>query len=132
MQREISKNVMRKNYDLWTVACDCGSNDCEPMISLEVDHEDGSMSVVFYKKMWTKHSGWHDNRIVAAIADYYVRMKVALKVLFMGYYEIEGDMILRDEDHINAMIQALEEAKVYGAKKKAEYTKRLEAKKESK
>lgn len=64
----------------------------------------------FYKKVywsanWQSNDNWFKNILF--------RIKGALKILFLGYLELQEDFILEGEEHINSFIEALKEEKEY-------------------
>jgi hypothetical protein len=99
-----------KDSIYYRIACGCGSNDHDLTIEFEYDKDLPDMvSLNLYKKLvWTSHYGTGN-----FITRFWKRITGALKVLFLGYIEVEESLILRDEGHIDSFIKALEEGKQY-------------------
>ncbi len=104
----ISNRVMKQDEGrdtVWyRVACDCGDKDCDLSLELEYDKELDMVFLNMYKKFcWTsKWSGWWWR-------SKWPRLKAALKILFIGYIEIEGCLIIKGGGHIGTFIEALQE-----------------------
>lgn len=110
----ISNKVMKldefKDSVYYRVACGCGSDEHGTTIEVEYDKDlPGMVFVNFYKRLvWSSHWGNYN------IAErFWKRIKGALKILFLGYIEVEESLILRDKEHIDGFIEALEEGKQY-------------------
>jgi hypothetical protein len=89
----------------YSIACDCGNKDHDMEVDFEWD--DGIMEMFLYKTFYWK--------------DYYVnyswyfkiwkRISASLKLLFGGYVEMQGDILIMEEEHIDSFIEALQEGK---------------------
>jgi len=91
----------------YEIGCSCTGDDCKAQIEFELDEEFGFIDITFHKKiMWADY--WGCKPLYKRIYD---RIKVSLKILFTGYIELEGDFMIRDEDHIDSFIEALKEGK---------------------
>jgi len=115
MQKKVMKiNEYPDGDSYWRIACDCGDphhdvelffeiNDKDyPEIALNLTMEMGARERIQYSD-WT----WV-NYLNNARQNIFWRFSTAFKVLFTGYIEMSGDVIL-DEDGINAMKMALDE-----------------------
>ena len=108
---EISYRVM-KTHEFSTsqavyyrISCDCDSREHDMSIGFEWD--DGIMEMFLYKTFYWK--------------DYYAcfpwyervwkRISASLKLLFGGYVEMQGDILILREEHIDSFIEALQEGK---------------------
>ena len=104
----VSKVKEWKGTSVWyKVNCACGAGECDSTIEISFDKDFGHIDVEFYKtimwgayyqKKWWWQRGW-------------LRIKMALKILFKGYTEHEGSFMIEGIDHLNAFITALEEGR---------------------
>lgn len=106
----ITKQVMlMKDFGdsvFYKVDCGCGCDD--GMLTIELEYEDDMFFMNFYKKIaWNAEwkTKWFGQRI-------WKRIKVAFKVLFTGYFELEESFIFDDEEHVNNFILAIAEGRV--------------------
>lgn len=107
----ISKNVMKTDEYSGTVMYkfNCGCNDDDHITTIEFDyHKDSNdIDITFYKKMsWDSYwnlDNWYERL--------WSRIKVASKILFTGWIEVDTDVIIKDEEHITSFIEALQEGK---------------------
>jgi hypothetical protein len=99
-----------KDSIYYRIACGCGSNDHDTTIEFEYDKDlPGMVFINFHKKLvWSSHYGTGN-----FITRFWKRITGALKILFLGYIEVEESLILRDKEHIDGFIEALEEGKRY-------------------
>ena len=107
----ISNKVMKtdefKDGIYYKADCDCGCDEHIVTIEMEFDKEFNDIALNFYKKIsWSSHYGDYNwfQRI-------WNQLKAATKILFTGWIELEESFLIRDEEHINAFIEALEEGK---------------------
>ena len=101
MKKEISYRVM-KTLDLpdqgcvfYRIACSCGDNKHD--MDIEFEWDDGIMEMFLYKTFYWK--------------DYYAcfpwyckiwkRISASLKLMFGGYVEMQGDILIMEEEHID-------------------------------
>lgn len=119
----------KNKYDtsiLYRISCDCGSKDCDIELELELDNDLKMMNLNFYKKIYfLSYLNYYyctddDNRflkiiklIISIIKVIFKRIGAGIKLLFTGRLEMEGCLILKDSDHINSFIEALEEGKKF-------------------
>jgi hypothetical protein len=90
----------------YRVACHCGDSDHD--LSLEIEAEAvPSMPLHFYGR-YNVPNYWRSNNFVSRL---FKRISTALKILFVGWVEIEDDFLMMEEKHIDAFIAALEEGK---------------------
>lgn len=101
-----------KTYDspdcvVYKLNCNCDSNDHLTSIEIERDDDLHDLTIHFYKKMiWT--SQWGE---IAWYQRIWKRLICSIKMLFTGWIEVEEYVIIYGEDHINSLIEALEEGK---------------------
>jgi hypothetical protein len=92
----------------YRLPCSCGSKDHD--VTLEFEHDKDIPDMLFlnmYKDLaWSSY--WGDTNFFQRI---WRRIKTALRILFVGFIEVEESFILRGEDHIDAFIEALKEGK---------------------
>lgn len=109
----ISNRVMKQDeygHAVWyRVACDCGSKDCDLSLELEYDKELAMVFLNMYKDLhWSSHwvdrdePGWWWK-------SKWLRLKTALRILFIGYIKVEECLIIGGDGHIEAFIGALQE-----------------------
>jgi hypothetical protein len=95
--------------DIYHIVCDCGSDDHNLSMLMEV--EDGMISLRFYKKLWAKAvwcpMSWGDH-----FRDWHGRIKIALNVLIKGYAEHEADFLIQNEQAIDDLCEALQNSKL--------------------
>lgn len=107
----IAKNVMKLDEwdsDVWyEIGCACGGEDCNAQIEFEIDNDFSVIDINFYKKvMWADY--WGCDRFYER---WWARIKASFKILFTGYIELEGNFMIKDIDHLESFIEALEEGK---------------------
>ena len=111
----ISSKVMKTNeFDdavYYRVACECGSDEHDVTIEFEkLPDIDDMIFLNFYKKIyWSSNWKSNDNWL----RNIWFRIKGSLKILFLGYLELEGDFIIKGEEHIDSFTEALKEGKSY-------------------
>jgi hypothetical protein len=114
----ISNKVMKtEEFDdaiYYRLPCSCGSKDHD--ITLEFEHDEEIPEMVFlnmYMNLaWSSY--WGDTNFFQII---WRKIKTALRIIFVGYIQLEESFILKGEDHIDAFIEALEEGKQLMKKK---------------
>ena len=88
----------------WRIACDCGSKDHDCELLFEKD-SDGLLSLTLYKDVYNGDWQSTDRGFFSKL---WWRIKVATRVLFTGYIEMTGDIVL-DHGGIEAMQTAIQE-----------------------
>ena len=109
----ISNKVMKtEEFDdsiYYRLPCSCGSDDHD--VTLEFEHDKkfpGMLFLNMYKDLsWSSY--WGDVNIFQII---WRRIKISLRILFVGYIEVQESFIFKGEDHIDAFIEALHEGKL--------------------
>jgi len=100
---------------IWYVFhCDCGSHDHAATIEIEYDKKLNLISLNFYKDF--EYFNWSDGYLDKVI-NCWKRFKTAMRILFVGYIEVNADMIINGTDHVDAFIDALIEGRNYVAVK---------------
>jgi len=100
----------------YEVACSCGSPDCRAVIDYTIDEDGFFISMCFNKKLiWDYNSGinpWDKSSffrkyILRPAKIFSARLKAALRLMFIGYIDVTGDIILREDQHIEGVIKGL-------------------------
>ena len=109
--KELSYKVMRTNefpdqQSVWyRISCGCGSEEHD--MNIELEYADGFMEMFIYKTFYWKYfyAGlpWYDKL--------WKRISASAKILFGGYIEMQGDIIITEDEHIDSFIEALQEGK---------------------
>ena len=108
----ISNKVMKtaefKDSVYYRLPCACGSKDHD--VTLEFEHDKKIPEMLFLNMYvnlaWC--SQWGDTNFFERI---WRRIKASLRILFVGYVEVEESFIFSGEDHIDSFIEALHEGK---------------------
>ena len=87
----------------YKVICECG--ECSLDLELEYDSELEMLILYFYKEI----SARDYDKSFNIFKRLFWRIKTALKVLFKGSIYMDGDLLIRSEQHINDFIAALEQ-----------------------
>jgi hypothetical protein len=98
----ISRNPDHSDWDSFHIECDCTDPDHALDVHLSVTREeadDDYVCVELYSKLSTpwqlryskKHGGW----------GFFTRLKLAAKLLFKGWLEVEHSIILKDQAALN-------------------------------
>jgi hypothetical protein len=107
--RNIALTSEYPNGDFYTIICDCGSDDHNTSMIVEV--EDGIVQIQFYKKIWCKSLwcpvSWGDH-----FKDWYNRFKIVWNVLSKGYAEYEGEFLIQNEQAIDDLVEAIQNSKL--------------------
>jgi hypothetical protein len=107
--KETSYKVMKTGqYNqavFYQVSCDCGSKDHQ--MGLEMDVDDGIFTLHFYGDFETTAYWGRPNWFTRQ----WKKIKLTLRLWFIGYIEMEQEFLLIDDKHINSFIGALEEGK---------------------
>jgi len=85
----------------------CACDEPEHDLSVEFEWDDGIMELFFYKTIYWKHYYAHYpwyNKL-------WKRISASFKLLFGGYLEMQGDILIMEEQHIDSFIEALQEGK---------------------
>ena len=92
----------------YQVSCSC--SDDRDIITLELEYDDwDDISLSIYQQlMWSSYWGFKNwfQRV-------WYRISGALTILFTGEIKVEGSITLQGEKHIQSLIDALEEGKLY-------------------
>ena len=101
------KTYESEDMILYQLACDCLSKECNLIIEMRRDKQFAGMIFLdlYGSIKWCSH--WSD--------DWWIRFKkricASLRMLFIGYIEMEETFIIHGEEHIDSFITALQEAK---------------------
>ena len=89
----------------YRISCDC--DDIEHDMEIEFEWDRGVMEMFLYKTFYWKHFysayPWY-NRLMK-------RIFASIKLLFGGYIEMQGDLLIMEEEHVDSYIDALKEGK---------------------
>ena len=114
-------NVMKtgefEDTVFYRVACDCADHEHDVTIEMEYDDDYGYVHVFFHKNIvW---HWWANSGVLGWLENKWRRIKAALKLLFTGWIELEESFLLKDPEHVQNFIDALEEgrAKLQGRAK---------------
>ncbi len=76
-------------------------------IMFEFDEDFGHIDIRFYHNVsWADY--WGSNNWFTKM---WSRIKLACKVMFTGYVELEGDFLIQEEEHLDGFIEALQEGR---------------------
>ncbi len=105
-----SVNVMKtmewKGCDLfYKIGCDCGESEHGPVLHFELDKDFGKIKITFYKKIYWADYYYSD----FILSKLWLRIKSALRLLFFGYLEMEGDFYLENKESFESIQEALTE-----------------------
>jgi hypothetical protein len=114
---KLPKKVMleaefRDGTTMWRIPCDCHDPQHDAQLFMEVD-EDGfpmltiSTEIGFYHYKKYNEDTWHE-RFTDWRQRIWKRITIVCKMLFTGYYRMEGNLIL-DKDSIAGLQYALTE-----------------------
>ena len=110
---EISTGAMKLNdlgdWIQYRVACECSHPECDAALIFELEEEDGSIIVTFYKKMrltsyWSAKNWFHEK---------WLRICKAFRLLMTGVIEVEDDMIFVEGKNLETLYQVLHEGIMY-------------------
>jgi hypothetical protein len=136
---QLPKNIMVvsdfEDNITFRCACDCGDSDHDIYIDVEYDKKLEMIFLNFYKDVYYFDSPrrdilWFDEFkkrlktnvksaigyfLDSTIVHYYrvfkTRLKTSMRIMYTGYFRCNEDFIIRDVDHIDGFIRALEESK---------------------
>ncbi len=117
----ISEKVMKtaefNDMVLYRVACTCGLEDHDVSMCIEHDRELNCIYLTLYDRTeWIANI----NDDLNFFQRFWERIKVALRVLFTGYIELESTLVMDSEEQIRgfvtALLEGLEHVKKYQAK----------------
>ena len=99
----ISKRICEMDdfgNSIWyRLTCECGSDNHNCDLELSKDNEfDSLIYLTFYSNLLNKEK------------KFFKRIKNAIKLIFIGYIEMSGEVIMK-EDQIDDFIEALKEGK---------------------
>lgn len=93
----------------YRAACSCGDDKCDLTLELEKDKKCGMIFLNMYKNLyWSSH--WQSDNF---FKNMWIRVKAALKMLFIGYVKIEESFIFKGDEQIDAFLNALKEGREY-------------------
>ena len=115
-----------KDEIFYRIACNCGSSDCDMHMTLKLDRKTGYISMLFEKKMLTSTSWdiqpvffdlfgdpWEvtKDNIITFLQNLWVKFKNKLKytwdIWIHGYVESSADLLINEEKHIDAFVDAI-------------------------
>jgi hypothetical protein len=107
------KRVMKLNEFedaiYYRASCSCGEPKCDLTIELEKGKDVDMIFLNMYKTLyWSSH--WQSDNFFETM---WIRIKGALKMLFIGYVRVEESFIFQGDDQIDAFLDALKEGRDY-------------------
>lgn len=107
----ISNKIMKleefKNSIIYRASCDCGSKKCDLVIDVEIDEKFNMILLNLYKDLyWSSYWKSNNNWFI----DKWLRIKAAIRILFLGYIEVEESFIMK-ENQIDDFLKAINEGK---------------------
>jgi len=107
------KRVMKLNEFegaiYYRASCSCGEPKCDLTIELEKEKDVDMICLNIYKNLyWSSH--WQSDNF---FKNMWIRIKGALKMLFVGYVKVEESFIFQGDEQINAFLDALKEGRDY-------------------
>ncbi len=91
----------------YKVICSCTDN--RDTLDIALDHDWDCVTLTLSQKLvWSSYWGmypWYER--------FWYRITSCFKMLFMGYTNVEGSVMLQGEKHVQGFIDALEEGKVF-------------------
>ena len=97
-----------KNSIDYAVHCDCGSTDHTCTICFEANKDFG-YSVQFFYDLCYVGAFYDSNKLFKL----WRRIKDALRLVFIGYIELQGDFVIREPEHFDNFIEALKEGREF-------------------
>ena len=96
-----------KGSSVWyKIGCDCGDSDCDFTIEFEYDKDFGYIDMNFYKNI--KAADYYYDTFLGRC---WFRIKSAACILIKGELKTEGNLLIRNEEHIDSIIEAFQEGK---------------------
>jgi len=87
----------------------CSCTDNRDTLDISLDHDWDCITLNLSQKLvWSSYWGtypWYERL--------WYRITGSIKMLFMGYTNVEGSVMLQGEEHIQSFIDALEEGKIF-------------------
>jgi len=108
---KLSKKVMDLDDGLYRISCDCIDEDCDLTIWFDYDKEFNIIELNMYKKHYIHEENILNNIFIKILKQIKYRISMIIKILFTGKIEIYDGIILRDPEHIQNFIDALNESK---------------------
>lgn len=99
----------------YRIACDCTDENHD--VEVEVEFDKYGFLWVFLRGHLIVADWWNHYGFFGTI---WKRIKLTLRLLFTGWFEINGEFLLLDENHIDSIISFLHEIKDRNAKRKVE------------
>lgn len=112
----ITKSVMvledTDDFVCWRIPCGCQDNKHNWTFEIEYDKKVNDIVMCVSCNLHTKFYSFHHNWFLDKLHDLSNRVKIALRVLFLGYVEYEMDIPFQGSDkirdHILTLTKALE------------------------
>lgn len=109
----VSRQANFSDSVCYKIDCDCGNSDCAISMWMEYNKECNSIFLHMYQN--TKFDSWRysDNGFINMIKRIIYKWKQAIRLIFTGEISLEGELVLINLDHINSVIEALQEGRDY-------------------
>lgn len=114
MGKEISYRVMKVGEfngenpsTFYKLMCSCSED--RHTLTLQLEHDCNQVVLTIEQELtWSAY--WGDSNIFKRILN---RITGAIKLLFVGYIDVQGDCIIQGEEHIQSFIDSLEDGKSF-------------------
>jgi hypothetical protein len=94
----------------WRIPCFCDDSRHDWAFEIEWDKKVNDIVMYVYGTVYTKNSIYHRNWFVDRLRDFSIRVRIALRVLFLGYVEYEMDVGFKTSENIREHILTLTHA----------------------
>lgn len=99
------------NYKIYRTSCECMNDDHIVTVYIESDIESGEVVMELYQKTWEHTRSYSLNKVVSLFETFIKRVKVACRILFLGYIETTSGFIFRGTEHIDEFCDNIQKAK---------------------
>lgn len=122
-RKKINYKVMRTGEFLggdeptvfYKLDCTCSSDD--HILTFILEHDESMVSVCMNQQLsWSSYYGFNN-----IFGRTWRKIKAIIRLIFLDYIEVEGEVILQGEEHIQNFIDALEEGKEQVKKSREKY-----------
>jgi hypothetical protein len=144
-KRDASLGVMKlyehEDMIVYQLACNCGSKDCITEFTFDVDPDGLFVELSIEKKLlWFAKSDINEfiepsffkRHFIRRMEVLWERIKGACKILFKGYIEVNGQVLMRDDQHIINLITCLQISREKMNTRMEEYKQKYEKEKNQK
>lgn len=108
------------NHKTYQLLCNCGDPSHNWIIDIEMEKDFGLQMIVYgdvyYYEYWK--DGTFFEQLIEKLKAFWRRLGKVVKLLCTGYLEMNADLLILDEKHLNSFINILQEGKDYCLKNK--------------